>query len=553
MITDKTLVQEFTLARHELNLERKAAILYGVGKNPADLNPDLLDFSVEVLGTTLGYEYDTLARKIVRWQNDTIREAGWYRSGNILAGSASDDLILAYRGGGKSTWGTIVRSIWYLVRDPDLRIGLTSETEELPKAFMREIGGHMVSNVDLREMFGEFRGQGRVWDSKAIVIAQRRKIHLKEPSLHAFGVGGQSAGWHYDVKIADDLVTFKGSRTLVVRKSLSDWYDSTYGGLDMRHTISHHLGTPYFPGDLYDRLENGRKDEGEKTGSLQAQTMKIPAEYVAIENDVPVRRATSPTRLPLEYLDKKRIKIGRIHYGTQYMMDRSLMVGSVFSLSDFNWYDPDDPNLRMLRQGWARYCYFDLKATSKSIGDFFCGVVVAVAPDKSRVDVVDLVREHWGMSKQRRAIINLTRRHQATLSGIEAVQMQTAFAEEIQESELIPCEPVKVETDKVARAMSVSPQVEAHKVWLPMSDPNAEHEHPLCVRMRPFLEELVQFPNGDHDDTVDAFVGAMKLAFYGGAAAAGDGTEEDARPRGRASDRARERMERRKEARAARR
>jgi len=522
--------EEFELLRREFNSERKASILYGVGLNPKKLDPDLLDFSVETLGTLLGYEFDELARDVVRWQNDTIRDAGFYRDKKgTQRGITNDDLILAYRGGGKSTWGTIIRAIWYAVRDPDIRMGFVSEAEDLPKAFLVEIEGHLIGNRDLVQMFGTFKpsaGPAGIGEAKRKTIRQRRKRYQKEPTFHAFGVGGQSAGYHYEVLFADDLVTFKGSRTKTVRQNLSDWYDSTFGGLGMRWTINHHIGTPYFPGDLYDRLENGR--DGEKTGPLQGSTLSIPAEYPKKTakmvfgklREILHRIANSPSRLPLEALDRIKAKIGRIHYGTQYLMDRSLMVGEIFNLGDFGQYDPDAPGLDEFRKGWARYCYFDLKATQKDVGDYFVGIVIAVAPDKSRVDVVDMVRKRAGMSWQRKAIINLTRKHRATLAGIEAVQMQTAFAEEIVDMELIPAEPVPVEADKIARAMSISPQVEAGKVHLPFED------SPLGVRMRSLFEELVSFPDGDHDDCVDAFVGAMKLAYYGGAPAAAGGASE---------------------------
>lgn len=544
--------QEYELARQELNLERKAAILYGRDLPWSKVDAGLLDLSVVTLGEVLGYEPDELARDIVSWQNDTIRAAGFRGDGRgKFSGNVGDDLVLAYRGGGKSTWGTIVRSIWYLVRWPNIRLGFVSETEDLPKAFLVEIKGHLVGNADLQFMFGAFRPgpgeDGKIWDAKRTTIRQRTKTYLKEPTLHAFGVGGQSAGYHYDVLFGDDLVTYKGSRTKNIRQNLSDWYDSTFGGLQMRHTVNHHIGTPYFPGDLWDRLQNGR--ENEKAGPLSDATLTIPAEYIEEEgrgrNKVDVRKANSPTRLPLEALDRIQEKIGPIHYGTQYLMDRSKMVGKIFSLAAFDWYDPDAEGLGVpwgtFRDGWERYSFFDLKATSKNVGDFFVGLTIAVSPDRRYCDVIDVFRKRIGMSLQRKAIFYQTRKHRCTLSGIEAVAMQTAFAEEIQESDLIPAEPVRVETDKVARAISITPQLS--KIRLPFEDSSLGQEEGF----KALYQELIQFPDGDHDDTVDALVGAVKLAFYGGATAAGGGGEDPApaanpaKGRGRGSGRLRAR------------
>ncbi len=48
---------------------------------------------------------------------------------------------------------------------------------------------------------------------------------------------------------------------------------------------------------------------------------------------------------------------------------------------------------------------------------------------------------------------------------------------------------------KIARAQTISPLVEAGNVYLP---------HPDYTLGNDFIEECVQFPNGAHDDQVDA-------------------------------------------------
>lgn len=56
--------------------------------------------------------------------------------------------------------------------------------------------------------------------------------------------------------------------------------------------------------------------------------------------------------------------------------------------------------------------------------------------------------------------------------------------------------PVNPEGGKIGRAAAVSPLIEAGDVYLP---------HPqLFPWVNDFIEECVQFPNGAHDDQVDA-------------------------------------------------
>jgi predicted phage terminase large subunit-like protein len=61
--------------------------------------------------------------------------------------------------------------------------------------------------------------------------------------------------------------------------------------------------------------------------------------------------------------------------------------------------------------------------------------------------------------------------------------------------------PVNPEGGKIARASAVSPLIEAGNVYLP---------HPLyCPWVNDFIEECAAFPNGAHDDQVDAMTQAL--------------------------------------------
>ena len=61
--------------------------------------------------------------------------------------------------------------------------------------------------------------------------------------------------------------------------------------------------------------------------------------------------------------------------------------------------------------------------------------------------------------------------------------------------------PVNPEGGKIARAQAVSPLIEAGNVYLP---------HPDCAAwVGDFIEECAAFPNGAHDDQVDAMTQAL--------------------------------------------
>lgn len=59
----------------------------------------------------------------------------------------------------------------------------------------------------------------------------------------------------------------------------------------------------------------------------------------------------------------------------------------------------------------------------------------------------------------------------------------------------LPVKPIQVDSDKVARASSTTGYVESGRIFLPEGAP----------WVGPFIEELADFPNVEHDDQVDAF------------------------------------------------
>lgn len=431
-------------------------------------------------------------------------------------------LLLGFRGLGKSTVGTVTTAIKYALEDPNVRILFTSATDGAAKEFLKESRIHLQTNEDLIEMFGQFfdptGGQGvvgRFRDGYA-TIAQRTQIWLREPTFLSIGIGGQTASRHFDVVFADDLVVEKNSRTQTQRENIRGWHDSTLLGALMPHSQVHYSGTRYYPNDLYDDLGGGRA--GETVGVLADCTLILPlvSNYDAQYEEW---TTTSPARHPRDICVQLRREMGAYHFQAQMQQDTRSGEGIIFSYADFMWYD--GPESRPPNTDLQIFQFYDLAALKTDLGAFFAGVTIGVYTADNgdvRIYVLDLVRERAGMKRQRELIYRNTAQWQPIIAGVEAVAMQAGFAQEMQESSILPVVPVpltgKMEGDKVARARRVAPKVEANQVYFPTEDSAAG------IRIQPLIQELGQFPDGDFMDTVDSFVGAITLAMYGGPAAA---------------------------------
>lgn len=196
-------------------------------------------------------EYAEIVRKRVFRDNDIflfVEEILGYNledhHAQILASQqntkqAHKQLTLAFRGCGKSTIGTVARVVYEIIKDPNTRILLASNTQIQAEVFAREIKEHFEGNEKLINIFGDY--VGKKWDSKEIVVSKRNR-NLKESTMTCIGVGGPTASRHYDLVICchpdTEVMSRKGMLPIkdikVGTKVLS--HDGKYHKVTQAHT-----------------------------------------------------------------------------------------------------------------------------------------------------------------------------------------------------------------------------------------------------------------------------------------------------------------------------
>jgi predicted phage terminase large subunit-like protein len=150
---------------------------------------------------------------------------------------------------------------------------------------------------------------------------------------------------------------------------------------------------------------------------------------------------------------------------------------------------------------WARY--WDLATSTKQTADFTASVRAAFAEDGT-LYLADLVRGRWEWPDARRLILQTLAFEPDARVGVEAVAFQQAAVQDLlaaPESYGREVRGVAVDRDKLSRAQPWIARAEQGKValvrgaWVPE-----------------FLAEAEAFPQGGHDDQVDAVSGAVALA-----------------------------------------
>ena len=149
------------------------------------------------------------------------------------------------------------------------------------------------------------------------------------------------------------------------------------------------------------------------------------------------------------------------------------------------------------------YQGYDLAISEKETADYTCCCTLALDPRPGRLAliVLDVARDHLSFQKTQAMMTRLAIRWQPNGIGIENVAYQAAAVQQAKQHLLFSVSEVRADRDKVTRARLPSSLAEDGKLYIvrgPWTDD--------------FLDELVSFPGGKHDDQVDALSIATYLA-----------------------------------------
>lgn len=371
------------------------------------------------------------------------------------------NLVLSFRGCGKSTICTVVKAIHLHCKNRTLRLLIVSESKATASDILRDIKGHYESNDRLAEVFGAFYDPKIVqkWDVSAISIVGSR-LTQKETSIMCAGPDTRITGKHFDVGLVDDLVTEDNSRTEHMRKRVNTWYYKTYRPLILppkegfeHRGEQHHNGTFYHWDDHYHRLE---KNE------LKDKVLKVPS---LDEKD----NSPWPEEYPPEFLLNQQDELGTIVFGSQYQMDTDAMKGEIFQYDDCQIIEESEyPPLSDMIVTMG----VDLSADEKEQKQnaMFAIAVIGITGDIPKDDIyiflLDYYLQHLRPSRQPDKVLEYYDMHNPYRSGIEINQYQISLKETVK-LKRPQMNVIKVNTrvDKVTRAIKLSKYFENGRVF----------------------------------------------------------------------------------------
>ena len=387
---------------------------------------------------------------------------------------------------GKSMLASEYFPAWWLAQFPDRYIIAATYAQDLADDFGRKVRNHCKSPQHAA-MFPGFKLRE---DSQAA-----SRFHTEEGGVYyGVGVGGPVTGRGAHLLLIDDPIKGReDAESEARRRQLKDWYTSVARTRLMPGGAIVIIQTRWGTDDLAGWLLKDHAHEG-------WEVINLPA--LAEEGDQLGRAVDEPLWpecYPLEELGAIKLAIGTRDWTALYQQRPSPVEGGLVKLPWFQRYDAPPANPHRVIQSWDTAMKAG-EANDPSSGQTW-------SDNGTGFYLLDNVTKRMEYPELKRAILSFAERWQPSAVLIEDKASGQSILQELRASTSLPIIPIEPKGDKVVRLMAVSALIESGRVFLP----NSAHW------LIDFEAEIASFPNGKHDDQVDAMTQALSyLSPWGG-------------------------------------
>lgn len=426
---------------------------------------------------------------------------------------------------GKSLTASDMFPSWVLGHHPDWPIILASYAQELPVAFSRNIRDRL-QNPEYKAIFP---GTKLRPDARGVEAWST----TEGGGVKAIGVGGGLTGFGGKCLIADDLIKdAEAASSETIRDNTWDWYQMVFrsrlapgGGILLIGTRWHWFDPTGRALELDEELKKAGVPEWERENW---EVVNYPAiaehdEYLmpdgTIAEDVEdpssaLRKlrnkgdALHPERYPINELKKIRNTLTKSNWSALYQQKPSPDEGDFFRKDDFR-YRWLDPAYRPLCRIFMTVDY----AIGKKQRNDYTAMGVHALDWNDDLYTLEIRRGRWGTTEIADNVVAMVERHHPELYAGEQGQIHAAVWPVVQaeldkkrlyltvDDTLVPIQ------DKETRARPLQGRMQRHKHFFSFDGTTPPEIYDVTER------EMLQFPNGVHDDIVDMLSWAGRLAL----------------------------------------
>lgn len=389
---------------------------------------------------------------------------------------------------------------WLLLRDPDLRIAVVSYEYRTARRWGKAVRDDLISH-DLLPV------------DQGSAAADEWTVAGHEGGIYSVGIGGALTGRPVDILIIDDPIKDREQAdSLTYRDRVWDWWtDVALPRLAPGAPVVLIL-TRWHQDDLAGRLLAAEDGARWRVLNIPAQADFDPAKG---ETDplgrepgewmISARKGRTPERW-----EAIRTAAGSRTFTALYQGRPSPESGDVLKREWWRRYDTplwwQDPNGSFHAAGGTLSMSWDMAFKDTKSSDFVVGQVWA--RKGARAFLLDQVRARLSFTDTLAAFTRLSAKWpEAHAKLVEDKANGTAVIDSLT-TEIPGIVAVTPHESKYARASAISPFVEAGNVWLP-------EQSVALFDVEGFIDECAAFPNGTHDDQVDALSQALQHLLIG--------------------------------------
>ena len=391
---------------------------------------------------------------------------------------------------------------WYIGQNPNHEILTVSHSDQLSSDFGRSVRD-LVNSEEFQEIFhgvslrSDVRAAGK-WQTN------------QKGSYYAAGVRSQIAGRGAHIAILDDVMSEEDSFSAAGRRYVKEWWPAGLRTRLMPNGAIVIINTRYHHDDLCGWLLK-QEQEMYEYGTIPWEVIKIPA-WVDDDTsellDLPIGSSYFPEWKPERILkiDEEEIKAtnGSKYWESLYMQNPTPEEGGLIKKKWIEWWPHEDPpDCEFVLQT------YDTAFSTKTTADYSVvqtwGIFYAPEQTHDGIESVEAQLILLGNLRGRFEYPELRRVAQMSYDDykpdvciVEKKASGQSLIQDMRRSGL-PVLEYMPDKDKISRVYAATPSMEAGRVWLPKGRKWAEE----------LFDEMIIFPNGPHDDQVDAMTMAI--------------------------------------------
>ena len=433
----------------------------------------------------------------------------------LVAGKFSRLMVNMPPRHGKSEMISKYFPAWYINRFPDKRIILTSYSADFASMW-----GRLVKEILITR---SIEGKSDLRLSKDSHAMKLFSIANRTGSMVSTGAGCSLTGRGADLLIIDDPVkNNEEANSEKILDNIWEWFVATaYTRLEPGGKVVL-LMTRWHDDDLCGRIAKTsniiRLDEAIDSDSLlpsdKETWVKITLPAIAEDDDELGRNIGEPlwaVRYDESALAKIKLQAGAYWFASLYQQSPIPGRNPVFKREHFSYFTEDSECYHLVnhlgaretrrKDSCLRFATVDLASSISQTSDYTVILTYAHTP-QNEILVLDVLRQRLAPEHHKNLIATQVAKWNLTLVGIEQVGYQAILVNEMSKAGF-QIKALTPKGNKVLRAGVMKAKMALGKVYFPTS----------AHWLSDFEDELMRFPDGRHDDQVDAFayIGFMTI------------------------------------------